>query len=78
MPTAHLPLPPARENVFAHGYSRQEFAALTASVDAAYATSEVFPAREHLFRALEGVRPADVKVVILGQDPYPTPGNAHG
>jgi uracil-DNA glycosylase len=47
-------------------------------VDAAYAAGDVFPSRENIFRALELVRPADVKIVILGQDPYPTPGNAHG
>lgn len=42
----------------------------------------VFPARKgraypgapkgaHIFRAFEGIRPADVRVVVLGQDPYP-------
>lgn len=78
MNRAPLTLPAAWENIFAYGYTREEFAALASAVDAAYATSEVFPAREQLFRALEFVPPADVKVVILGQDPYPTPGNAHG
>jgi uracil-DNA glycosylase len=30
------------------------------------------------FRALEGLAPADVRVVILGQDPYHGPGQAQG
>lgn len=30
------------------------------------------------FRALRLVAPADVKVVVLGQDPYPLPGHAEG
>ncbi|MDH5391992.1 MAG: uracil-DNA glycosylase [Gammaproteobacteria bacterium] len=30
------------------------------------------------FRALNATPLNDVKVVILGQDPYPTPGHAHG
>lgn len=30
------------------------------------------------FRALRLVAPADVKVLIVGQDPYPTPGQADG
>ncbi len=30
------------------------------------------------FRALRAVSPAQVKVVIIGQDPYPTPGQADG
>jgi len=73
-----LPLPPSWDSLFNHGYTRDQFAALSAAIDDAYATSTVFPSRENLFRALELVRPADVKIVILGQDPYPTPGNAHG
>lgn len=38
----------------------------------------VFPSRENLFRAFSFVAPRDVRVVILGQDPYPQPGNACG
>lgn len=74
----HELLPPAWHSVFNHGYTREQFDALSSAVSEAYATSDVFPSRENLFRALALVAPADVKVVILGQDPYPTPGNAHG
>lgn len=78
--TSHLHdlLPPAWHSVFDHGYTREQFADLMTAVDAAYAQGDVFPSRENLFHALALVCPADVKVVILGQDPYPTPGNAHG
>jgi uracil-DNA glycosylase len=41
-------------------------------------TSPVLPPREQVFAALEAVAPEAVRVVILGQDPYPTPGHAHG
>jgi len=78
MSAAPLPIPPTWENIFDYGYTRQQFAELSAAVDAAYAQGDVFPTRENLFRALELVQPGDVKIVILGQDPYPTPGNAHG
>lgn len=47
-------------------------------VDALYSSGEVFPAKEEVFRALELCPIEKVKVVILGQDPYPTPGHAHG
>lgn len=47
-------------------------------VDALYKTGEIFPAKEEVFRALELCPIEKVKVVILGQDPYPTPGHAHG
>lgn len=39
---------------------------------------EVLPAPADIFAALNLVAPRDVRVVILGQDPYPTPGHAHG
>jgi uracil-DNA glycosylase len=38
----------------------------------------VLPAAEARFRALELTSPNAVRVVILGQDPYPTPGHATG
>ena len=38
----------------------------------------VFPARENWFQAFNLVAPANVRAVILGQDPYPTAGNAMG
>jgi uracil-DNA glycosylase len=38
----------------------------------------VFPARENWFAAFNHVAPNDVRAVILGQDPYPTAGNAMG
>ena len=38
----------------------------------------LLPPRHQVFAALERLAPDDVRVVILGQDPYPTPGHAHG
>lgn len=42
------------------------------------ASEEVLPADDQVFAALEATPFDRVKVVILGQDPYPTPGHAHG
>lgn len=39
---------------------------------------EFLPKKEQIWTALELTPVEEVKVVILGQDPYPTPGNAHG
>jgi uracil-DNA glycosylase len=52
---------------------------VAAEVDACIAVGkEVLPAPDNVFNALF-LTPLDaVKVVILGQDPYPTPGDAHG
>ena len=42
------------------------------------AEHNILPPSEQVFAALETSQPEDVRVVILGQDPYPTPGHAHG
>jgi len=38
----------------------------------------ILPPQQHWFEALNTTPLTDVKVLILGQDPYPTPGHAHG
>lgn len=38
----------------------------------------ILPPKEHWFEALNTTPLSDVKVVILGQDPYPSIGHAHG
>lgn len=43
-----------------------------------YGNHTVTPSRERIYAALSMVAPSDVKVVILGQDPYPTAGVANG
>lgn len=45
-------------------------------VDADARVSALGPARP--FRAFELVAPDEVRLLIVGQDPYPTPGDAHG
>jgi uracil-DNA glycosylase len=40
--------------------------------------SNIFPPKEEIFNAFNHCKFDDVKVVILGQDPYQTPGFAHG
>ena len=39
---------------------------------------EIYPPGNQFFAALEATPPDSVKVVILGQDPYHGPGQAHG
>ena len=47
--------------------------------DRIYSESDhVLPARENVFKAFDMTKPEDVKVVIIGQDPYHTPGQAQG
>lgn len=39
---------------------------------------QVLPPATDVFKALEIIQPGQVRAVVLGQDPYPTPGDAHG
>ena len=57
---------------------REKWDALSAQVESAYENTEVYPPREKLFAALNTTPPEQVRVVILGQDPYHEPGQAHG
>ncbi|MDJ0825154.1 MAG: uracil-DNA glycosylase [Rhodobacter sp.] len=41
-------------------------------------TKVILPPAAQVFAALELTQPDNTRVVILGQDPYPTPGHAHG
>ncbi|HAT02066.1 MAG TPA: uracil-DNA glycosylase [Oribacterium sp.] len=43
-----------------------------------YQTKTIYPAAEDIFNAFEFTPLSKVKVVILGQDPYHEPGQAHG
>jgi len=54
------------------------FAGLMQKVAAAYAAGAVFPPQEDIFAAFRLTPPERVRAVILGQDPYHEPGQAHG
>lgn len=41
-------------------------------------TREILPPENRRFAALDAAHPDNIRVVILGQDPYPTPGHANG
>ena len=47
------------------------------ALDAVDQTAQILPAHHHVFRAFT-IAPEDVSVIIVGQDPYPTPGHAMG
>ena len=47
-------------------------------IDDEYESHEVYPPRAQIFKAFELTPYDQVKVVILGQDPYPNPGEACG
>lgn len=55
-----------------------EVTALRTRLEAERAAHDVVPPPQEVFAAFDAVEPDAVRVVILGQDPYPTPGHAHG
>ncbi|HBC45129.1 MAG: Uracil-DNA glycosylase [Candidatus Collierbacteria bacterium GW2011_GWB1_45_35] len=54
------------------------FKELTDFVRKEYQTTTVYPPPKFIFNALDSLSVDKVKVVILGQDPYHGPGQAHG
>lgn len=61
-------------------FSSEYFQQLTAFVKSEYQSfpNQIFPKGQNIFRAFNACPFDELKVVILGQDPYPTPGHAHG
>lgn len=47
-------------------------------IEKEYEEYTVYPAKEDIFNAIKGLNPQDIKVVIIGQDPYHEPEQAHG
>lgn len=68
-------LPPAWAAVLT-GWTAERLAAVQAAVSAASGDRPIAP--DDPLRALRLVDPAEVKVVVIGQDPYPTHGHADG
>lgn len=59
-------------------FEKPYFVQLTNFVRHAYQTSTVYPAAKNIFNAFEHTPFDKVKVVIIGQDPYHGPNQAHG
>lgn len=59
-------------------FTKPYFSSLSKFVTSQREAGEVFPSKEEVWNWTTRTDIRDTKVVILGQDPYPTPGNAHG
>lgn len=71
-------LPAAWRTVLAEHLDPAATAALGAFVAAEYAAQTIYPPLPELFAAYRLCEPDDCRVLILGQDPYHRPGQAHG
>ena len=59
-------------------FSKPYYRKLFETVNEEYRTKLIFPPAQDIFNAFHLTPLKDVKVVILGQDPYHNPGQAHG
>ncbi|MFH0928053.1 MAG: uracil-DNA glycosylase [bacterium] len=59
-------------------FEKPYFKELTAFVKSEYLSKKIFPPPKQIFQAFDATPFDEVKVVILGQDPYHGPGQAHG
>jgi uracil-DNA glycosylase len=66
------------QQVLSEQFMQPYYKQLTLFLNQEYATVPVYPDQRDIFHALQLTAYADVKVVILGQDPYHGPGQAHG
>ena len=66
------------KSVLTEEFEKLYFGKLTEFVHNEYRTHTVFPPAKLIFNAFDQCPFDQLKVVILGQDPYHGPGQAHG
>lgn len=66
------------EAILAPEFEKSYAIELRKFIEEQYSLSTVYPPKEEVMSAFSTVAHKDVKIVILGQDPYHGPGQAHG
>jgi len=66
------------EQIINEESQKEYFKILQKFIEEEYATKTIFPAKENIYKAFELTPYENVKVVIIGQDPYHGEGEAHG
>ena len=66
------------DELLAEEFSKEYYQELRKKLALEYKTHTVYPAMENIFNALKYTSYEDVKVLLLGQDPYHGPNQAHG
>lgn len=69
---------PDWEELLAPEREKEYYQQLWRFVESEYETGEIYPQKENIFAALDLTGYCETKVIILGQDPYHGPGQAHG
>jgi uracil-DNA glycosylase len=71
-------LPPSWQRVLASEFEKPYFRTLEDFIDSERRSHAIYPAEENVFNAFRLTPLDQVKVVLLGQDPYHGEGQAHG
>ena len=71
-------LPSPWRSLLTTHFSQDSFLSILNGVNVAYQQTTVFPPSEQVFATFAALMPYDVRVVILGQDPYHGQSQAHG
>ena len=66
------------KTVIEHEQEQNYYKELKAVIDRRYEETTVYPPKEKIFNAFSLTKYDNLKVVILGQDPYHQPGQAQG
>ena len=64
--------------LLAEEFEKEYFIEMMDFIDEEYENKTIYPPYEDIFNAFKFTAPDNVKVVILGQDPYHEEGQAHG
>ncbi len=73
-----VPIEQSWKQALAAEFDKPYFTELTNFVDHEYQTKTIFPPRQDIYAAFDHTPFDQVRVVILGQDPYHGDGQAHG
>ena len=66
------------DNIIGGEFLKPYYRSLRAFLKNEYETATIYPDMNNIFSALKATAYSDVKVVIIGQDPYHGAGQAHG
>lgn len=66
------------DNILEEVFASDEYQKLMHFLEEEYSQKTIYPTKENIYTALKLTDFKDVKVVIIGQDPYHEPNQAHG
>ena len=66
------------DDILSDEFEKPYYTNLRTFLDDEYANHTIYPLPKHIYTALKLTSYSNTKVIILGQDPYHEPGQAHG